>query len=65
MRGQTQNEEKGDHTRRMCGRQFVPERSTKRERSSKRHDVRSRVSSEDTRSSGSRVREEKSDPLGC
>jgi hypothetical protein len=43
----------------------VPERSTEGERSSKRHGIRSRVSSEDTRSSGSRVKKTKSDPLGC
>jgi hypothetical protein len=40
------------------GDSVVPERSTKGDRSSKRHNIRSRVSSEDTRSSGSRVRED-------
>jgi hypothetical protein len=38
---------------------FVPERSEKQERSSKRHNIRSKVSREDTRSSGSRVKEDK------
>jgi hypothetical protein len=37
----------------------VPERSTKGKRSSKRHGVSSRVSSEDTMSSGSRVEKDK------
>jgi hypothetical protein len=36
----------------------VLEGSTERERQSKRHDIRSGVSSEDTKSSGSRVKED-------
>jgi len=40
------------------GKSVVPKRSAKGDRPSKGHKVRSRVSSEDTRSSGSRVRED-------
>jgi hypothetical protein len=45
-----------------AGESVVPERSTDEDRSVKRHDIRSRVSSEDTRSSGSRVREDEVQP---
>jgi hypothetical protein len=41
-----------------AGKSALLERSTKGDRSSKRRDVRSRVSSEDTWSSGSRVKED-------
>jgi len=37
---------------------YMAERCTKEERSSKRHDIRSKVSREDTRSSGSMVEED-------
>jgi hypothetical protein len=46
------------------GESVVPERSTEGDRSSKRHNIRSRVSSEDTRVVVVGSEKMKSDPLG-
>jgi len=58
MRGQTQNEEKRDHIGGFIEDSFVPERRTKGERPLNTCGFRSRESSEATRISGSRVRED-------
>jgi hypothetical protein len=64
MRGQNRMKRKEMH-KRMCGRECCVREEKKGDRSSKRQNIRSRVSSEDTRVVVVGSDKMKSNPLGC